>query len=318
MALALGVCEHEQFTLRLPFVRSRHHNLRQGHCHIFDLGTRAHVSPSVRHSSFRSFPSPLTTAFATGTAIYLVLAPSSSGRTVRALRTSLALIPNALSVQHPRASNHQGFARGNGTFCLWGTKNRKRSLFHSESPAPLHNHSTTFPSISGNASRASPFPRAPPFPSAATSCFSIGELALFHPSISCIILYSLLQQRSRYCLTCFPVIATIVLAKRCVGQLTIHPPALPLCMVLWSARVKVTSILITPPDQSGKGEGEPGVVHCSRGVRIVQDISQSQLKRRMYISMIDVLELRSDGMYDPRSRTFHVLFHGDVMVNAMQ
>src|SRR5712671_2012930 len=89
-------------------------------------------------------------------------------------------------------------------------------------------------------------------------------------------------------------------------------------MVLWSARVKVTSVLITPPDQSGKGEGEPGVAQCSRGVRIVQDISQSQLKRRMYISMIDVLELRSDGMYDPRSRTFHVLFHGDVMVNAMQ
>jgi len=76
-------------------------------------------------------------------------------------------------------------------------------------------------------------------------------------------------------------------------------------MVLWSARVKVTSVLITPPDQSGKGEGEPGVAQCSRGVRIVQDISQSQLKRRMYISMIDVLELRSDGTYDPRRRTSH-------------
>ncbi|KAH9962204.1 class I glutamine amidotransferase-like protein [Russula dissimulans] len=43
------------------------------------------------------------------------------------------------------------------------------------------------------------------------------------------------------------------------------------------AGVKVTSALIKPPDQSGKGEAEPGVAQCSRGVRIVADISQSQL-----------------------------------------
>jgi len=43
------------------------------------------------------------------------------------------------------------------------------------------------------------------------------------------------------------------------------------------AGVKVTSALIKPPDQSGKGEAEPGIAQCSRGVRIVADISQSQL-----------------------------------------
>ncbi|KAI0249730.1 DJ-1 [Lactifluus subvellereus] len=40
------------------------------------------------------------------------------------------------------------------------------------------------------------------------------------------------------------------------------------------AGVKCTSALITP---SGSGEAEPGAAQCSRGVRIVPDISQSQL-----------------------------------------
>jgi protein DJ-1 len=40
------------------------------------------------------------------------------------------------------------------------------------------------------------------------------------------------------------------------------------------AGVKCTSVLITP---SGSGEAELGAVQCSRGVRIIPDILQSQL-----------------------------------------
>jgi protein DJ-1 len=43
------------------------------------------------------------------------------------------------------------------------------------------------------------------------------------------------------------------------------------------AGVKCTSALITPSGKSGNDEGEPGVAQCSRGVRIVPDISESQL-----------------------------------------
>ncbi|KAF8273698.1 class I glutamine amidotransferase-like protein [Lactarius quietus] len=43
------------------------------------------------------------------------------------------------------------------------------------------------------------------------------------------------------------------------------------------AGVKCTSALITPSDQPGDDQSQPATAQCSRGIRIVPDISQSQL-----------------------------------------
>lgn len=43
------------------------------------------------------------------------------------------------------------------------------------------------------------------------------------------------------------------------------------------AGVECTSALIAPSDQSGNGQPQLAIAQCSRGIRIVPDILQSQL-----------------------------------------